>query len=218
MAFNNSFTAVTGATYTAAQYNTYTRDNLTAVWVYTTAGDFAYATSATTLNRLGLTAAYDILQINAGVTAPAWVSGTPKATLVYNSTDLARTAQAMTWNSEVYDDGGWHSTVSNTSRITVDATAHYRIMSSITLWMPSGGSTNNNHQLQIRQYNSIGTLLGTFVDRQSFYEDGQTVQLHPADGLRLSFSANDYIELYVPGTETINGVNSFLGLERVRPG
>lgn len=31
MSFDNSFTAVTGATYTAAQYNTYVRDNLTAL-------------------------------------------------------------------------------------------------------------------------------------------------------------------------------------------
>lgn len=52
MAFDNSFTAVVGATYTAAQYNTHVRDNFTAVWVYTSAGDMAYATSATALARL----------------------------------------------------------------------------------------------------------------------------------------------------------------------
>jgi hypothetical protein len=54
MSFNNSFTAVTGATYTAAQYNTHVRDNLTAIWVYTTAGDIAYAAGATSLARLGI--------------------------------------------------------------------------------------------------------------------------------------------------------------------
>lgn len=54
MSFNNSFTAVTGATYTAAQYNTHVRDNLTAIWVYTTQGDIAYASSATALARLGI--------------------------------------------------------------------------------------------------------------------------------------------------------------------
>jgi hypothetical protein len=52
MAYTSGFTAVTGATYTAAQYNTNTRDNFTAIWVYTTAGDIAYATGATTLARL----------------------------------------------------------------------------------------------------------------------------------------------------------------------
>jgi hypothetical protein len=54
MAFNNSFTAVTGATYTAAQYNTYVRDNLTAIWVYTAAGDIAYASSSTALASLAI--------------------------------------------------------------------------------------------------------------------------------------------------------------------
>ena len=72
MAFNNSFTAVVGATYTAAQYNTYVRDNFTAVWVYTSAGDIAYATSATALARLAKGTAYQNMRMNAGATAPEW--------------------------------------------------------------------------------------------------------------------------------------------------
>lgn len=71
MSFNNSFTAVTGATYTAAQYNTHTRDNLTAIWVYTTAGDIAYATGATSLARLGIGAnTTTVLMPASGV--PSW--------------------------------------------------------------------------------------------------------------------------------------------------
>jgi hypothetical protein len=72
MAFNNSFTAVTGATYTAAQYNTHVRDNFTAVWVYTTAGDIAYATGATTLARLAIGSSGYLLSVASG--APAWVA------------------------------------------------------------------------------------------------------------------------------------------------
>lgn len=72
MAFNNTFTAVVGATYTAAQYNTYVRDNLTAVWVYTTAGDIVYATSATALARLGKPSIDSVLSMgNSGV--PSWL-------------------------------------------------------------------------------------------------------------------------------------------------
>lgn len=74
MAFNNAFTAVTGATYTAAQYNTHTRDNFTAVWVYTTAGDIAYATSATALARLAIGAVGSIL--GSSGSALRWVDGT----------------------------------------------------------------------------------------------------------------------------------------------
>lgn len=72
MAYSSGFTAVTGATYTAAQYNTNTRDNFTAIWVYTTAGDIAYATGATTLARLGIGAAGAILKSTGS--APSWLA------------------------------------------------------------------------------------------------------------------------------------------------
>ena len=71
MAFNNGFTAVTGATYTAAQYNTYVRDNFTALWPYTTAGDMMYATSATASARLAKVTG-GILY--GGASAPAYLS------------------------------------------------------------------------------------------------------------------------------------------------
>lgn len=71
MAFNNAYTAVTGATYTASHYNTHTRDNFTAIWVYTTAGDLAYAASSTTLARLGIGGAGEKL-VSTG-SAPAWL-------------------------------------------------------------------------------------------------------------------------------------------------
>jgi hypothetical protein len=70
MAFNNTYTAVTGATYTASDYNTHVRDNFTAIWVYTVAGDIAYATSATTLARLGIGANGYYLESNGS--APQW--------------------------------------------------------------------------------------------------------------------------------------------------
>ena len=73
MSFNNSFTAVTGATYTAAQYNTHTRDNLTAIWVYTTAGDLTYASSSTSLARLGIGPIGD--QLLSSGSAPLWADG-----------------------------------------------------------------------------------------------------------------------------------------------
>lgn len=70
MAFNNGFTAVTGATYTAAQYNTYVRDNFSAIWVGTTAGDLNYYSSATAKSRLAIGAANYILTSSG--TAPQW--------------------------------------------------------------------------------------------------------------------------------------------------
>lgn len=70
MSYTSGFTAVTSATYTAAQYNTYVRDNFAALWVFNAAGDLIYATSGATAARLALVAG-GILY--AGASAPAWL-------------------------------------------------------------------------------------------------------------------------------------------------
>ena len=88
MAYNNSFTAVTGATYTAAQYNTYVRDNFTAIWVGTTAGDLNYYTSATAKTRLAIGTAGQILMSSGS--APTWVIG-ERYIPVYLNSDVALT-------------------------------------------------------------------------------------------------------------------------------
>lgn len=79
MAFDNNFTAVTGATYTAAQYNTHTRDNFTAIWVYTTAGDIAYASSASALARLALTVGGLLM---GGASAPEYLANVANGVLM----------------------------------------------------------------------------------------------------------------------------------------
>lgn len=99
MAFNNSFTAVTGATYTAAQYNTHTRDNFSAIWAYTTAGDIVYATSSTALARLGIGTAGYIL--GSSGSAPLWVDGTRYISMPLNG-DVALT----TGDGQAYFDIG----------------------------------------------------------------------------------------------------------------
>lgn len=70
MAFDNSFTAVTGATYTAAQYNTHVKGNFTALWVGTTNGDLDYYTSSTAKTRLAIGASGTVLTSNG--TIPTW--------------------------------------------------------------------------------------------------------------------------------------------------
>jgi len=72
MAFDNGYTAVTGATYAASDYNTYTKGNFTAIWVGTTAGDMEYYTSSTAKSRLAKGSAYQVLRMNSGATAPEW--------------------------------------------------------------------------------------------------------------------------------------------------
>lgn len=73
MAFTSPMTAVTGATFTAAQFNTNVRDNLNAIWVGTTAGDIDYYTSATAKSRLGIGTSGRRLKSDGSV--PSWAYG-----------------------------------------------------------------------------------------------------------------------------------------------
>lgn len=108
MSFNNGFTAVTGATYTAAQYNTYVRDNFTAIWVGTTAGDLEYYTSSTAKARVAIGTAGKILMSNGS--APTWVSGT-RYIPVYLNSDVALTVgDYQGWFMVVPDFNGWNIT------------------------------------------------------------------------------------------------------------
>lgn len=66
MAFDNSFTAVTGATLAASDWNTAVKGNFTAVWVGTTAGDIDYYTSSTAKSRLALGSAHSFLKSEGG--------------------------------------------------------------------------------------------------------------------------------------------------------
>jgi hypothetical protein len=72
MAWTAPFTAVTGNTILASQWNTSGRDNLNAIWVYTNQGDISYATSGTSLARLAIGANKGILTSNGSI--PVWAA------------------------------------------------------------------------------------------------------------------------------------------------
>lgn len=72
MSYTTVPSVVTGQTYSAANYNTYVKGNLDALWVYSTAGDIAYATGAAALARLGIGAANRLLVSNGSM--PTWVA------------------------------------------------------------------------------------------------------------------------------------------------
>lgn len=76
MAYNALATAVTGDLWTAANHNTYIKDNFAAGVpdIFTAAGDIAYATGANAAAPLAVGAARQGLFVNAGATAPEWSS------------------------------------------------------------------------------------------------------------------------------------------------
>lgn len=72
MSYTAHPTVVTGQTWTAANQNTYVRDNLAALWVFTTAGDLIYATSSSVAARLAPPAGGGYYLGHTG-SAPQWV-------------------------------------------------------------------------------------------------------------------------------------------------
>jgi hypothetical protein len=151
MSYSSGFTAVTGATYTAAQYNTYTRDNFSALWVYTTAGDLAYATSATTLGRL------------AG----------PGANGYY----LESTTSAMQWVSNVRSLGFLINTT--TALTSGDDAVRFRIPSHINGWNILGVAASRKSgtgvpTIQIRNVTDAVDVLSTRITIDSGETDSST--------------------------------------------
>lgn len=72
MAYNVVPTVANGDSWSAAQHNTYIKDNFAAVWPYTTAGDMNYATASNALARLAISSVGGMLYSTGS--APAWLA------------------------------------------------------------------------------------------------------------------------------------------------
>jgi len=92
--------------------------------VVTTAGDILYATAADTLTRLGIGTAGQVLKVNSGATAPEWGAAGGSSFVgckAYHNTtqSISGSYTQVSFNSEVFDTDGFHSTTTNTSRFTI---------------------------------------------------------------------------------------------------
>jgi hypothetical protein len=93
----------------------------------TTLGDIEYRSgTANTNTRLGIGSTGQVLTVAGGV--PSWA--TPAGGTTFVGCSLKKSASqsiadnvstAMTWDQEVFDTDGFHSTVTNTDRITIPA-------------------------------------------------------------------------------------------------
>lgn len=75
MAYSPVPTVVTGDLWTAANHNTYIKDNLAALWPYTAAGDIAVASGANALARLAIGSAYQLQRVKADLSGLEYVNG-----------------------------------------------------------------------------------------------------------------------------------------------
>jgi len=91
------------------------------------AGDLLYGTASDTLGRLAIGTAGQVLKVNSGATAPEW--GAAAAASFVGCSIYQNAAQAISNNTETkvncdlefLDTDGFHSNVTNNSRITVPA-------------------------------------------------------------------------------------------------
>ena len=129
----------------------------------TTTGDIIYASAANTPARLGIGSTDQVLKVSGGI--PAW-GAAPSASYVgcmlYNSADFTNVAAnanyTVTYNSEKWDTDAFHSTSSNTSRMTIPSgkAGKYLIVGAVYVENQSVGSVilrlkKNGNDFQVFQ-------------------------------------------------------------------
>ena len=132
----------------------------------TTTGDTIYSSSGTTPARLGIGSAGQVLTVASGI--PSWATPAGGASFfgcrLFNTTDQSisnTTTTAITFNSESFDSGNYHSTSSNTSRITIPSGKDgYYQFSGATRW--PGGSVLGLRAMYLYK-NGAEVWAGTFV-------------------------------------------------------
>lgn len=116
-------TVASGDAWTASQHNTYGRDNDLAYWVFTQAGDMAYATSSAALARLAIGAAGTVMTSTGS--APQWSAKSSVAGLLHvsGSVDFA---PAQTFA------GDWADITGATVTLTTSVTCTILLLAAIT--------------------------------------------------------------------------------------
>lgn len=115
---------------------------------------------------------------------------------VYNSTNTSTTSgvsQYLTFDSEQFDTNSYHSTSSNTDRLTVPTTGYYRINASIRWQQASGGPSDRVLFIQSSSYGTVAQVYNTVAAAITFQQNVELVQYLPA---------NSYIQI---GVQQISG-------------
>lgn len=154
-----------------------------------TTGDIIYASSANTPARLGIGTSGQLLGISGGV--PAWVSNTFVGCRLTNSvaqTIANSTRTSLTFDTESFDTDGFHSTSSNTSRITVPSgkAGKYLVTAAVTFTGPNATGAR-----EVYIFKNAGFYSQVFTLGSSAGSSGTAI----ADIIDLA--VGDYIEIRV---------------------
>ena len=159
-----------------------------------TTGDIIYASSANTPARLGIGSSGQVLTVASGIPSWATASGgtvTFSGCRAFPNSNVSCSSGAyteITMGAESFDTDSYHSTSSNTGRLTIPTgkTGYYQLISSMTLAYSASGR-------RITKWEKNGsTTIGLF---ESPRETTAQVSLQ-ASGIYY-FSAGDYIKCYI---------------------
>ena len=165
----------------------------------TTKGDIIVATGNATLVRQGVGTNGQVLTADStqadGViwATPATYSPTFVGCRVYNSSDVSistSTSTTISFPSETFDTNGFHSTSTNTSRITIPTgyAGYYRI-DSVGYW---DGGANNLTNANMRIYKNGSNAGIQSMPRADAYEGSSMVHINV-----LNLAVADYLEVVV---------------------
>ena len=164
----------------------------TVATAFDAAGDLVYGTGADTFTKLSLGTAGQVLKVNSGATAPEW--GTAAASYVgvsvYKSANQSianSTDTALTFDSEFFDTDSFHSTVTNTSRLTIPSGKGGKYLLSGAISWGGGGGTIR--AIKIYKNGSVLNQISQFAGTN----DGS---INPAANV-YELVATDYLEVYV---------------------
>jgi hypothetical protein len=159
----------------------------------TTLGDLAYSSAtANTNTRLAVGSTGQVLTVAAGV--PSWA--TPAATTptfvgcyLENSSNFSLPSAvntAVTWSTEIFDTDGFHSTSSNTSRITIPAGKAGKYLFTFAGFYENGGVSNSP---RIR-FQKNGTVFLSVQESAQF-------QMAFVLSTIVDLAVSDYVEVYL---------------------
>lgn len=125
-------------------------------------------------------------------------SGAFNGASVYNSSNFSISSGAtteLTWNSEAFDTNNYHSTSTNTGRLTVPTTGYYRVNASI-IWLTL--TTSNVRTLALYKNGS------SVKENQTTQSVSGSTLCQTIDSI-FYLNANDYISVYVTNNDTVTG-------------
>jgi hypothetical protein len=154
-------------------------------------GDLIAGTGADAFSRLAVGTNGQVLKANSSTsTGLEWgnAGSSFSGVRLFNSTDPSitnNTLTALTFDSESYDTDGFHSTSSNTSRITIPAgkAGKYFINAKIEFYSNNTGYRS----IHIYKNGSIASQKNVATQNLAFDDD---------NSVTLDLAENDYIELY----------------------